>query len=105
MAFIGLEKLINFTPGYRKTFRVNQHEILLMNVEGTPFIIASRCPHQQWPLLNATIVETDIICGLHNARFSLKTGDVRDNCKGFSCASLKIYKVYFEGNQIGVNWH
>ncbi len=50
MIFLRLERLINLHDGYRRTLRVDNIEVLVIQDCGEVFIVQSRCPHQEYPL-------------------------------------------------------
>jgi|GEM_PF-5219833 len=45
MAFVPLEKLGRLHDGYKKVFKVDRHNLLLMQLEGKVYLIENRCPH------------------------------------------------------------
>ena len=56
MRFLPLEKLINLHDGYRRRFRVDALEVLLLQEAGALHILESRCPHRGHPLDEADIL-------------------------------------------------
>ncbi len=103
MRFVPLDKLINLHDGYRKSFRIDYHQLLLLQVEGQHFLIEAVCPHQEHPLSEAWVGENCIECPLHGYRFALNSGDLvyasEEPCRG-----LKTWQVAYEGAEVGVAW-
>ena len=56
MRFLGLEKLINLHDGYRREFKIDQLQLLLIQEQGRLYLLESRCPHREHPLLEAPVV-------------------------------------------------
>ena len=103
MAFVALDHLINLSDGYRKVHIVNRQEVLLIQEGEERFVFQANCPHKHWPLSVARINNNIIVCDKHGAAFDLKTGNlVSDQCS-IDCKQLRVYKVAYEGNQIGVD--
>ena len=98
MAFCALDKLINLTDGYRRQIKIDQLDLLLLQTAGTVFIIQSRCPHREAPLLHGDIEAGTIYCPNHQFAFDLHTGHQVEKL----CASLKTFLPVYEGNEIGV---
>ncbi|MDG0992450.1 MAG: Rieske 2Fe-2S domain-containing protein [Luminiphilus sp.] len=98
MAFLRLDRLINLYDGYRKTIRVDQLEVLMIQEGGEVCVVQSRCPHREFPLEKGSIKEGVITCPWHNMAFDLGTGVHL----GGGCDSLKIYEPVFQGNLVGI---
>jgi len=48
--------------------------ILVINYQGTIYSIQSKCSHFGFNLAKGSLIGDKIICPLHNAGFSIKTG-------------------------------
>jgi len=102
MAFVPLEKLSKLQDGYRRSFRVQGHHLLLI-VEGNKrFLLENRCPHMGKPLDSATIGTDDCVirCPHHGLQFDLSSGEVvtqQANCK-----PLTLYRLSYDGTVAGV---
>ena len=57
MRFYPLEKLINLQDGYTRVFKIDSHQLLLLQREGEIHLIESHCPHREHPLDVASIAE------------------------------------------------
>ncbi len=64
MIFLRLERLINLHDGYRRTLRVDNIEVLVIQDCGEVFIVQSRCPHQEYPLEKGAIANGSIVLPL-----------------------------------------
>ncbi len=98
MRFQALEKLINLHDGYRRRFKIDDLDVLLLQDNGVVHIVHSRCPHQEQSLELADIDEGMIICPRHQFGFHLEDG----RQDGGFCASLQVWQPVYEGPQIGV---
>lgn len=98
MRFLALDKLINLEDGYRRRFKFDALELILTKEGNDIFAFGAVCPHQEQSLDDATIERDVVICPRHNFSFSLRSGV---HVEGF-CASLPVYDVHFEGNEVGV---
>ena len=61
-------------PGTARCVFVNGEAVALANVEGTFYAIGDTCSHAEASLSDGEIYEDTIMCPLHGAEFSLKTG-------------------------------
>jgi nitrite reductase/ring-hydroxylating ferredoxin subunit len=100
MRFFPLEKLINLHDGYRRRFKIDQLDLLLVQRRGELYLIESHCPHRQHPL-EAAIIDNGIVqCPLHQYQFALNDGRVlratEERCRG-----LRVFPVVYEGNEVG----
>ena len=98
MKFVALEKLINLHDGYRRRIKIDSLEVLLLQEGNEIHIVEGRCPHQAYPLDNADVHDGVLYCPIHGYGFSLVDG-AHD---GGICASLKLYRPIFEGNEVGI---
>lgn len=68
---------INEIPlGAHKAITINGTPIVLFNLEGEYYAIENRCTHEDFPLSEGCIIDNQISCPLHGARFNIKTGVV-----------------------------
>ena len=101
MRYYALEKLINLHDGYRKTFKIDEHNLLLLQEGGERCLIESRCPHRGHRLAEADISGTAITCPLHGYRFDLRDGRALRTTEE-PCRNLRIYDLVDEGREVGV---
>ena len=98
MRFLALDKLINLEEGYRRRFKIDSLDLILAKEGGAILAFSAVCPHQEQSLDDAIIENEVVTCPRHGFGFSLSSGA---HVEGF-CASLPIYEVHFEGNEVGV---
>lgn len=98
MRFLPLEKLINLHDGYRRRFKIDHWDVLLLQQGTEVHVIDTRCPHQEQSLEVADIEGGTIYCPRHGFGFSLHTGKHTD---GF-CPALRIWQPTYEGNSVGI---
>ncbi len=98
MRFLPLEKLINLQDGYRRNIKIDQLDVLMLQEAGEVFIVNSRCPHQEHPLIDAEVIDGAILCPRHQFAFSLNNGAH----VGGLCAALEIYSPVYEGSHVGI---
>jgi len=55
-------------------FKVEGHEILVVNVEGEFYAFENRCPHMGYPLYLGSLEGKVLTCGFHYAKFDVSTG-------------------------------
>ena len=98
MRFLALEKLINLRDGYRRRFKVDSLDVLLLQEQGELHIIQRDCPHRSHPLDRADVRDGAIYCTAHQFGFNLRSGQSVNN----PCPALKVYTPVYEGTEVGV---
>lgn len=103
MALVLLEKLSALTEGYKKAFRINGLNVLLIHHDDQTYLIENRCPHMDVPLDTGTLIYPSTIrCRAHGIEFCLKTGEAGGPLAG-TLSGLKKIPLVYEGNQVGVD--
>lgn len=103
MAFHSLETLSRMHDGYQKAFNVSGLQLLLVQVEGKPYIVENKCPHMGVSLSNATQVPGGSIrCKAHGIEFKLDSGRACGPLAN-TMECLKKYAIVYEGNQLGLD--
>ncbi|ABD80932.1 Rieske (2Fe-2S) region [Saccharophagus degradans 2-40] len=103
VAFVALEKLSVLQEGYKKAFKVNGVDLLLIHHDDQTVLIENRCPHMDVPLVTGTLIYPSAIrCRAHGIEFNLKTGEAGGPLAG-TLDCLKKYPLAYEGNQVGVD--
>lgn len=101
MRFYPLEKLINLHDGYRRQFKIDHLQLLLIQREGQLYLIEAHCPHRAHPLDSASIENDVIECPLHHYRFALADGTLLQHSEE-PCRALKTWEIAYEGVEVGV---
>ena len=101
MHFYPLEKFINLHDGYRRTFKIDQHRLLLLQESGEQYLIEALCPHRGHPLETASIQNHLLRCPLHNYEFDLRSGRVCTATEE-TCRALRRYELVARATDIGV---
>lgn len=98
MPFQALEKLIHLREGYRRVFRVDGRELLLIVTEDQPHLLQRHCPHMGQALDQATINDGKLVCPRHGFSFDLRSGRCDQECKPLNRVPLR-----YHGNTIGID--
>ena len=101
MRFYALEKFINLHDGYRRTFKIDQHQLLLLQELGQPYLFEAACPHRGHPLEYADIVDGNLRCPLHGYQFALEGGALR-HASEETCRGLRRSEVIYRDTDLGV---
>ena len=99
MAFYRLEKLINLSEGYRKEFRVERHDILLLHQSGHSYLIENFCPHRGISLSKGIVSSGAITCPGHGFQFELSSG----RCIKGQCSGLTMYPAEYDQEYLGID--
>ena len=90
--FVQVAQASELKPGTKKLVWVGDTRVLLTNVDGVFYAVDDLCSHA-WAILHAGWLEGDeIICPLHGARFSVKTGEALTSPaeEDLTCFAVKI---------------
>ena len=98
-AFVPVAEVCDLEPGQMKWVVANRERVLLANVDGTFYALADRCGHQMAPLSRGILQGHVIECGLHFARFDVRTGCL---LSGPSAQDVPVYEVRVEGDTVHV---
>lgn len=101
MRFFPLERAINLQDGYRRAFKIDHHQLLLLQQDGEIHVLESSCPHRAHSLAAAVIAGGEIECPLHRYRFSLASGELIYASEQ-PCRALRVYPLVFRGSEVGV---
>ncbi|SMF30866.1 Ferredoxin subunit of nitrite reductase or a ring-hydroxylating dioxygenase [Alteromonadaceae bacterium Bs31] len=102
MAFFPLEKISQLHDGYQKAFGLEGYQLLLLQVDGQPYIIENRCPHMDVPLTHASQTpEGKIRCRSHGIEFDLQSGRAAGPLAN-QLECLKKFPVIYDGTMIGL---
>ncbi len=107
MAYHVLEQLIKLHEGYRRHFRIGQHELLLLQHCDEVLLLDNRCPHQGHTLHRGTIKNDVLYCPRHGFAFHLPSGrcvnDVAETVElARRCPGLRFYRLAYQDRTVGV---
>jgi nitrite reductase/ring-hydroxylating ferredoxin subunit len=84
-------------PGSTKCVRVGEHRIALYNLDGEYFATQESCTHAEASLCDGQVAGDEVVCPLHFATFSIRTGE----CTGPPAyEDLQTYPIKIEGDDI-----
>ncbi len=94
-------------PESMSKFTIDQHTILLANVNGAFYALDNKCPHMGGDLSGGELDGETITCPRHGAQFNVRTGDNLANAKiafvKMKVGNAKSYPVRTEGNDVLVD--
>jgi len=102
MRYYTLEKRINLYDGYRKVFKIDQHHLMLLQIEGERYLVESFCPHRAFPLSTSDVFGLKLVCPKHRYEFEIATGELV-KCTDEPCRNLKVYPLVEEDREVGVS--
>ena len=97
--FIKVGEVSEILPGNAKQIDAGGRTIALFNLKGQFYAIDNSCTHVGGSLASGEIIDEDVICPLHGARFNIPTGKVlgppaREN--------ISTYKIRIDGDNIKI---
>ena len=101
MRYYRLEKLINLFDGYREVFKIDNHSLMLLQIDGQRYAVESNCPHREYPLSASDVVGDELVCPKHHYRFGIGDGQLRFATEE-PCRNLRCYELVYRDNEIGV---
>jgi 3-phenylpropionate/trans-cinnamate dioxygenase ferredoxin subunit len=72
--FIKIASVSDVPPGEARVFEAHGRRVAVCNKDGQVFAIDDRCTHDNGPLGEGELVDGEIECPRHGARFDIKTG-------------------------------
>jgi len=90
-------KLNAINPGSMLKIKLQNHTILLANIDGEIYAIDDQCSHEDASLYNGALKGDCVECPLHSSRFSFKTGKPMELP---ATEQIKTYKVKIENDDI-----
>lgn len=100
MAFVRAAKLSDVPEGQAVVVTLGETEVALGNVAGQIYAVANLCTHDGGPLGQGELLDHQIECPRHGARFDLRSGAVRTLP---AVVPIPIYEVKVEGEEILVD--
>ena len=101
MRFYSLEKLINLHDNYLKQIKIDEHNMLLIQIDGKLHLIESLCPHRGHPLSESDVRGSRLRCPLHGYEFDIDSGQLLVATEE-PCRSLMTYELVYEATEVGV---
>ncbi len=89
-SFIKVAESPELPPGKMRRIEIDEHRILLANVDGRIYAIADTCSHEDASLSTGSLKGEWVKCPLHGSRFNVRTGEVVDEP---ATANLRTYAV------------
>jgi 3-phenylpropionate/trans-cinnamate dioxygenase ferredoxin subunit len=87
-------------PGQVKVVEVGEKEIALCNVGGEFFAVANLCTHDDGPLGQGQVMDHQVECPRHGARFDVRSGQVKALP---AVRPIPTYEVKVEGDDVFVD--
>lgn len=102
MAFKAIAQLADLYDGCRIAVRIDPYRLLLLQWQGSVYIIEDRCPHMDAPLASGALVSGNIVCRAHGIAFALHSGQAQGPLSD-TLDCLRFFPVCYDGNRIGVD--
>ena len=92
-------KVTELGPGEGKTVEVEGVSLALFNVDGAYFATANACTHVGGPLGEGTLIDNEVTCPWHGARFDVTCGKA---LSGPARGDAKSFPVSLVGDDVFV---
>jgi 3-phenylpropionate/trans-cinnamate dioxygenase ferredoxin component len=99
LSFVKVATCDELPEGGRKVVEVDGRPVALFHLEGTYHAIDDLCTHDGGPLADGELIDCEIQCPRHGARFDLKTG--RPLCMP-AIEPVTVHAVELRGDDIYV---
>ena len=96
-----LENVSNLYDGYRKTFHIAGHNLLLLQHEDKVFLVDNICPHAGYPMEKGKVIDGQLRCPMHGYLFDLQTGNCTEAYEG-PCSGISVFKLEQRNDELGV---
>jgi len=100
MAFEKAASVDDIPEGQAIVVEVDDEEVALCNVGGEIYAVANLCTPDGGPLGEGSLVDHQIECPRHGARFDVRTGEVKALP---AIIPIPTYEVKIEGDQVLVD--
>lgn len=97
--YVKMAETHEFPKNKMKVFKVEDHEILVVNVEGELHAFENRCPHMGYPLYFGRLEGKVLTCGFHYAKFDVTTGK---SLGSVTDKPLKKFKIKIQNSLVQV---
>jgi len=95
--FVKAAQVGELAPGEKKSVRIGEERMLLLNVGGSYCAVADMCTHAYALLSKGQLYSGEIACPRHGSTFDIRTGAVLSPP---ASKRLTCYEVRVEGNDI-----
>jgi 3-phenylpropionate/trans-cinnamate dioxygenase ferredoxin subunit len=100
LPFTKVGKLADLPPGSIKYYRVGDREIAICNAGGAMYAIDDVCTHDGGSLDAGELLEFEVECPRHGARFDVRTGEVTE---GPAVLPVDTFPVRLDGQDVEVD--
>ncbi|MGD8623680.1 MAG: non-heme iron oxygenase ferredoxin subunit [Anaerolineae bacterium] len=100
MTFKKAANVRDILPGRVQVVEVEGEEIALCNVGGEFFAVANLCTHDDGPLGEGQVMDHQVECPRHGARFDVRSGQVKALP---AVQPIPTYEVKVEGDEVFVD--
>lgn len=97
--FISVARQEDIPPGGRLHLELEEESIIILNIDGEYFCIADLCTHDGGPLEDGDVIDHQIECPRHGARFDIRSGAVT---RLPATDPIPTYSVRVEDEQIWI---
>lgn len=73
--FVTVARLEEVPEDEPTAVEAGDQKLVLIRKDGRVFALEDRCSHEDYPLHNGEVLDGQIECALHGARFDLESGD------------------------------
>ena len=95
--FVAVATVRELPNGTRKIIEVDGRPLAVFNIAGALYAIADVCSHDDGPVAEGELIEHEIECPRHGARFDVRTGRVLSFP---AIVDIPAYPVKVEGDDI-----
>lgn len=88
--FVAVASAAEIAPGSFRKVEAAGRAYILANVDGTFYAVEDLCSHEDYPLSYGCLHGEHIKCSLHGSRFSLKTGEPREEPADTPIATFRV---------------
>jgi 3-phenylpropionate/trans-cinnamate dioxygenase ferredoxin subunit len=74
--FVPVARVEDVPPGSRLHHDFTEESVVVLNIDGDLYCIADLCTHDGGPLEDGTVIDHEVECPRHGARFDVRTGRV-----------------------------
>ena len=99
ITWVNIGTIEDLPPGTMRRYDLEEHRILVANVEGIPFAVADTCTHEDASLSMGALQGDKVKCPLHGSRFCLRDGRALDEPAE---VDLQRYPVRFTDGRLEI---